>query len=164
VSAAEAGQRKRLLLLDAAWQEAGDVAICEGRRFTRLTAVDSLDPQVDDDDAGAAITAATNTTAAAVTDPAAPVVGGDGTLSSSSPLGQQGTLSGSVINGVSNTLPLSMATVDALLAEGELRTGDVVQLRGAEGDVVLEAVRRRLQDAGACHTLCCVLCAVCCVL
>jgi hypothetical protein len=145
VSASEAGQQKRLLLLDQDWQQVGEVPLDLGRRFFTFAApgtdatissngssskdglaATSDGSSSDSDSAAAAPTAADNDTSD-TTDP------GEVVFSATGPGG---------------LVSLSPEVIEGLLQQGQLRQGDVVVLRAADDNAELQTAQKLLHKHG----------------
>ncbi|KAF8071319.1 hypothetical protein HT031_001402 [Scenedesmus sp. PABB004] len=129
VTSSEAGQQKRLLLLDEHWQAAGEVPLDVGRRFFTLSAPGASS-------GGASVTAGSDSDADAV--------GGALSDAASGSEGEGGGVPGSGGGG----LALSPGAVGELLASGALRRGDVAHLRAEAEDGALLEVQRLLAAEG----------------
>jgi hypothetical protein len=146
VTSSEAGQQKRLLLLDTDWQEVESIPIDVGRRFFHVATP-----------AAAAAAAASNGSAASTGAAAA-------TSSSDAELEPPNVADGSS-SGEGGPLLLDAAAMQRLVAGGGIRRGDVLHLRVEQGDAHEEELTDVLQlmsqqggwvyGRGDCYCCCC---------
>lgn len=133
VTASEAGQQKRLLLLDTDWQQLGSIPISIGRKYFSLATP------------AAATNAAVSTShtippSAAATaggeDPAAANLTPDRSSSSAGSESDQDPMLGLPATEAAGrgVLQLDVGHIQQLLAEGALQAGDLVHLRAEQDD------------------------------
>jgi hypothetical protein len=132
VTASEAGQQKRLLLLDTNWQQVDSIPISIGRKYFSLSTPAAA--------TNAAVSSSTsNTTAAAAGD--GDGIGGNGSESDQDP-GLNGAAALAAGTGV---LQLNVGLIEQLMREGALRSGDLVRVRAELDDSseveVMQAVK-----------------------
>jgi hypothetical protein len=144
VSASEAGQQKRLLLLDQDWQQVGEVPLDLGRRFFTFAAPGTdttirSSNNISKDGVAAASNGSSDSDSAAA-DPAA----ADSDTSDT-------TDAGEVVfsaTGPGGLVSLSPEVIEGLLQQGQLRRGDVVVLRAADDIEELQTAQKMLHKHG----------------
>jgi hypothetical protein len=146
VSASEAGQQKRLLLLDSNWQQVGEVPLDLGRRFFTFAAPGTTAPssrgKTDSIIAAADGSSIESEPAAAST--------AEGRISDTSDTSDT-TDSGQVVfsaTGPGGLVSLSPDVIQGLVQQGQLRQGDVVVLRAEEDNEELQAAQKLLHKHG----------------
>lgn len=139
MTASEAGQQKRLLLLDTNWQQVDSIPISIGRKYFSLSTPAAA--------TNAAISSSNNTTAAAAAG-GGYSIGGNGSESDQDPNldGLEAQAAGAGV------LQLDVGVIEQLMREGALRSGDLVHVRAEQDDSseaeVMQVVRA-LADKGA---------------
>jgi hypothetical protein len=145
VSASEAGQQKRLLLLDQDWQQTGEVPLDLGRRFFTFAAPGTDLTTTSSSSSKDSPSVASDGSSSSDSDSAAAAANGANSETSDT------TDSGEVV--FSATAPgglvsLSPEVVQGLLQQGQLRRGDVVVLRAAEATEELQTAQKLLHKHG----------------
>jgi hypothetical protein len=141
VSASEAGQQKRLLLLDNDWQQVGEVPLDVGRRFFTFAApgTNNITNSKDNSIAGADGSSSESDSAAAA--------GVTSDASDTSDITDSGEVDFSAAS-PGGLVSLSPEVVQGLIRQGQLRRGDVVLLRAAEENEELHAAQQLLKKHG----------------
>lgn len=130
MTASEAGQQKRLLLLDNSWQQTGEIPLDIGRRFFTFSAPGSSEIAV------------------AAADQADSAVVADASGTTTDTVDAEGSAgAGLGLPGYGGYL-LSPDVVQGLVAKGALRRGDVAQLKAVEENEELQQVQKMLQETG----------------
>jgi hypothetical protein len=140
VSASEAGQQKRLLLLDNDWQQVGEVPLDLGRRFFTFAAPGTDGTISSKDGVAAAADGSSSDSDTAAADPAA---ADNDTSDTTDP--------GEVVfsaTGPGGLVSLSPEVIEGLLQQGQLRRGDVVVLRAADDNEELQTAQKLLHKHG----------------
>lgn len=158
VTASEAGQQKRLLLLDTDWQQLDSIPISVGRKYFSLATP------------AAATNAAVSTGPAAAGRPAAAAAGAEDGATSSSSITEGSESDQDPFLGLpateaaagSGVLQLDVGHIQQLLAEGALQAGDLVHLRAEQDDSseadVMHVVKVLTDRGGWCAGHACTCC------
>lgn len=140
VTASEAGQQKRLLLLDTNWQQVDSIPINIGRKHYSLSTP------------AAAANAASSCSSSAGSSAAAAAADLRDTPSNGSESDQDPTLDAPAAEAAAaGVLQLDVEAIQRLLSEGVLRRGDLVHLRADQEDsseAEMQQVTQALKDQG----------------
>lgn len=135
VTASEAGQQKRLLLLDTNWQQVESIPINIGRKYYSLSTP------------AAAANAATSSSAGSGAAAAADRDTSDGSESDQDPALDAPAAEAAA----AGVLQLNVEAIQGLLSEGVLRRGDLVHLRADQEDrseAEVQQVTQALKNQG----------------